>query len=119
MPRGNIDLGATITSFIGLILLGSVFVAIGQFCSLITENNIVAFLSGLFLSYVFYRGFADLSILSVFYGTYDHFIASMGIHAHYQAIQKGVIESREIIYFISLIIFFLSASKLLMQKRFW
>ena len=119
MPQGNIDMGATITSFIGLILLGAVFIAIGLFCSLITENNIVAFLFGLFLSYVFYRGFADLSLLSIFYGTYDHFIASIGIHAHYQAIQKGVIESREIMYFISLIIFFLSASKLLMQKRFW
>ena len=119
MPRGNIDLGATITSFLGLILLGGVFISIGLFSSLMTKNTILAFIVGLFTCYFFYRGFSDLSNLPFIYGKYDHFVESLGIHSHFIAIQKGVIESRDLIYFISLSIIFLAISKLFMNKRHW
>ena len=119
MPKGNIDLGATITSFIGLILLGGVFISIGLFSSLMTKNTILAFIVGLFISYFFYRGFSDLSNLPFIYGKYDHFVESLGIHSHFIAIQKGVIESRDLLYFISLSIIFLAISKLFMNKRQW
>ena len=119
MPKGNIDLGATITSFIGLILLGGVFISIGLFSSLMTKNTILAFIVGLFISYFFYRGFSDLSNLPFIYGKYDHFVENLGIHSHFIAIQKGVIESRDLLYFISLSIIFLAISKLFMNKRQW
>lgn len=119
MPKGNIDLGAIITSFIGLILLGGVFISIGLFSSLMTKNTILAFIIGLFICYFFFRGFSDLSNLPFIYGKYDHFVESLGIHSHFIAIQKGVIESRDLIYFISLSITFLAISKLFMNKRHW
>ena len=119
MPQGNIDLGSIATSFLGLILLGGIFVSIGIFSSLLTKNTILAFIIGLFLCYISYRGFSDLSNLPFIYGKFDHFVNSLGIHAHFSAIQKGVIETREIIYFISMSVFFLAASKLLMEKRYW
>ena len=119
LPVGNIDLGACITSYLGLLMLAGIFVAIGLFSSLLTRNTISAFLVSLFLSYVIYRGFSDIAHFPMIYGHFDHIIENIGIHAHYQAIQKGVLESREIIYFTSMIIAFLGGTKLLLEKRFW
>lgn len=108
-PVGIIDVGATFTSYIGLILLGSVFVAIGIFASCLTNSQIVAFILAMFLCWIFYDGFNLLGNFSQI-GGLDYIIQYIGIEFHYDSIKKGVIEISDIIYFISLIVLFISCS---------
>ena len=117
-PVGNIDTGATMGSYIGLILLGASYASIGIFSSVITPNQIVAFILGLFLCFFFYVGFQQLSNLSLF-GSYDSFVQSLGIQLHYDSISRGVVESRDLAYFISLIFIFLSLTVLALRGRKW
>ena len=108
-PVGIIDVGATFTSYLGLILLGSVFVAIGIFASCLTNSQIVAFILAMFLCWIFYDGFNLLGNFSQI-GGLDYIIQYIGIAFHYDSIKKGVIEISDIIYFISLIVLFISCS---------
>ena len=108
-PVGIIDVGATFTSYIGLIFLGSVFVAIGIFASCLTNSQIVAFILAMFLCWIFYDGFNLLGNFSQI-GGLDYIIQYIGIEFHYDSIKKGVIELSDIIYFISLIVLFISCS---------
>jgi ABC-2 type transport system permease protein len=108
-PVGAIDSGATLTSYIGLMLLGSVFVAIGIFASALTSSQIVAFILAMFLCWFFYDGFNLLGNFSQI-GSLDYIIRYLGIAYHYDSIKKGVIESSAIIYFLSVIVLFISAS---------
>jgi len=118
-PVGNIDTGATWGSYIGLLFLGAAFVAIGIFASSITNNQIVAFLLAIFLCFFCYIGFDYLSRLVVFYARLDGFIEQLGIDAHYQSIGRGVVDTRDLIYFISLITLFLFFTKLILERRKW
>lgn len=117
-PIGNIDTGATMGSYIGLILLGASYASIGIFSSVITPNQIVAFILGLFLCFFFYVGFQQLSNLSLF-GSYDSFVQSLGIQLHYDSISRGVVDSRDLAYFISLIFVFLGLTLLALRGRKW
>ncbi len=119
MPKGNIDQGATWGSYIGLFLLGAAFSAIGLFASSITKNQIVAFIVGLFLSAFFYDAFSSISRLSIFFGSIDTVIEYMGINFHYASISRGLIDSRDIVYFFSLIAAFLLFTKTALEKRKW
>ncbi|MFZ5554204.1 MAG: gliding motility-associated ABC transporter substrate-binding protein GldG [Bacteroidota bacterium] len=115
-PPGNIDSGATWGSYIGLLMLAAGFVSIGIFSSVITQNQIIAFIIGVFLCFFLYLGFNYLGSFSLF-GKYDGFIKSLGIYSHYQSISRGVVDTRDIIYFISLIFTFLLVSQLILQSR--
>ncbi|MFT5348867.1 MAG: ABC-2 type transport system permease protein, partial [Bacteroidia bacterium] len=106
LPKGNIDMGATWGSYIGLILLGGCYASIGIFSSAATSNQIVAFVLGMFLCFFFYVGFQQISNLSLF-GSWDSFIQNLGIQYHYDSISRGVVDSRDLVYFGSLISFFL------------
>ncbi len=112
---GIIDSGATFTSYIGLILLGSVFVAIGIFASSLTNSQIVAFILSMFLCWIFYDGFNLLGNYGQF-GDLDYLIQYFGITFHYDFIKKGVIETSDLIYFISVIVFFISCSITTLKK---
>ncbi len=117
-PEGNIDTGAVIGSCIGLVLLGAAFSAIGIFSSAITKNQIVAFAVAVFLSYFMFSGFDSVShIISL------EFIAetlvNLGINEHYQSISRGVLDTRDLIYFISVIAFFLVIAKTVLGGRKW
>jgi ABC-2 type transport system permease protein len=117
-PIGNIDMGATIGSYIGLFLLASAFVSIGMFASAISDNQIVAFILSMFLCYVFYALFdllADFKLL----GAWDSFVASLGISSHYISISRGVIDTRDLLYFLSLNIAFLWGTKTIFGSRKW
>ena len=105
LPKGNIDMGATWGSYIGLILLGGCYASIGIFSSAATSNQIVAFVLGMFLCFFFYVGFQQISNLSLF-GGWDSFIQNLGIQYHYDSISRGVVDSRDLVYFGSLISFF-------------
>lgn len=106
-PRGNLDSGAVIGSYIGLFLLSAIFVAIGLFASSLTRNQIVAFVLATFLSFFFYMTFFYLSELPIFIGSWDSIIQRMGIEYHYESISKGLIDTRDVIYFLSVSGFFL------------
>jgi ABC-2 type transport system permease protein len=118
MPKGNIDSGAMWGSYIGLLLLGGSFVAIGLFASSITSNQIVSFVVAALLSAFFFVGFEFIWPLGIF-NDVGLFISSLGIIAHYQSISRGVIDSRDIIYFISLIAFFLILTRFVLAGRKW
>jgi ABC-2 type transport system permease protein len=108
-PIGIIDSGATFTSYIGLILLGAVFVSIGIFASSLTSSQIVAFILAMFLCWIFYDGFNLLGNFSQI-GSFDAIVQNIGIAKHYDAIKKGVINTSDILYFVSVIVVFISAS---------
>ena len=116
-PKGNLDVGATVGSYLGLILLAFVFVAIGLFSSSITSNQIVGFALGAFFCFFFLWAFQFVSTLPIFYGKVDDLIQRIGINYHYSSISRGVIDTRDIIYFISVIIFFLFLSMAILEKR--
>ena len=117
-PVGNIDTGGTSGSFIGLLFLASGFVAIGTFCSSLTENSIVSFLLTLLISGFFYVGFDFIHSLSIF-GPLDLFIKNLGINAHYTSMSRGVLDTRDILYFLSLIAFFILLTKTSLESRKW
>lgn len=118
MPRGNMDIGGTWGSYIGLLFLGASFVAIGIFCSSITDNQIVSFILSVFLSGFIYIGF-DMIYSFSFFGSFDLFIKSLGIAAHYTSMSRGVIDTRDLLYFLSVITLFIVLTKLRLESRKW
>jgi ABC-2 type transport system permease protein len=118
LPKGNIDMGATWGSYIGLILLGGCYASIGIFSSAATSNQIVAFVLGMFLCFFFYVGFQQISNLSLF-GSWDSFVQNLGIQYHYDSISRGVVDSRDLVYFGSLISFFLGLTYIVLDSRKW
>lgn len=118
LPKGNIDVGATWGSYIGLLFLGGCYAAIGLFASAITPNQVIAFILSMFLCFFFYVGFQQLSNLSLF-GGLDSFVQSVGIQYHYDSISRGVVDTRDLVYFISLISFFLGLTYLVLDSRKW
>jgi ABC-2 type transport system permease protein len=118
-PKGNLDSGAILGSYIGLLLLSGAFAAIGLFASSISQNQIIAFVLATFLCFVFYYGFFFISKLPVFVGKVDDIIQMMGIDYHYSSISRGVIDSRDVVYFFSLIALFIMLTVLSLEKRKW
>lgn len=98
-PQGNIDTGGVIGSYIGLFLLGAVFTAIGLFASSVTKNQIIAFTIAVFVCFFVYGGFDSLSqLLSL----QNLSLQSLGITEHYESISRGVLDTRDLTYFIIL-----------------
>lgn len=116
--KGNMDIGATWGSYLGLLLLASCFVAIGIFSSAITDNQIVSFIVSMFLCYCFYSIFDLLANFNLL-GSYDSVVAALGINAHYVSISRGVIDSRDLIYFLSFITAFIWGTKTVFSARKW
>jgi len=116
-PVGNIDSGAVIGSYIGLIFLAASFVAIGIFCSTLTDNQIIAFLIAVFLCFAVHFIFDYLSELPIFFGRWDDTVQKIGFQYHYGSISKGKIDSRDVIYFLSVIGLFLWLSWTSLQKH--
>ncbi len=118
-PQGNLDSGAIMGSYVGLFLLASSFVAIGLFASSLTANQIVAFILAVFLCFFFYYAFFFLSKLPVFVGRLDDVVQMMGIEYHYASISRGVLDSRDLIYFFGLIAVFIYFTVLSLGRRNW
>jgi len=117
-PVGNIDTGGIIGSYIGLLFLGGAFIAIGLFTSSITTNQIISFILAVFISGFMYTGFDFIYDFS-FFKDFDLLIKSLGINEHYTSISRGVVDTRDLIYFISVISLFLLLTKLSLQSRKW
>jgi ABC-2 type transport system permease protein len=118
-PVGNLDSGAIMGSYLGLIFLGSCFVSVGIFSSSVTKNQIVAFIIATFLCFFFHWGFGYASRMPAFVGTFDDLIQSLGIDFHYGSISRGLVDSRDVIYFLSLSGFFLFLTLLMVERRKW
>ena len=119
LAEAPIDSGATDGSYIGLFFLGAVFIAVGVFSSAITSNQIVAFLVGVFFCYILYDAFFRISSLAVFQGQMDYFIQALGLNAHYDSISRGVVDTRDLVYFLSVISLFLIGTRTALESRKW
>ena len=109
---GTFDHGATLTSYVGLILIGSSFVAIGIFTSSLTSSQIVAFILALFFCWILMPDIGGIALLGSYnlMGSFDSVVQYFGMSYHYSAIQKGVIDTKNIVYFLSVIVLFIYAA---------
>ena len=117
-PVGNVDTAGVIGSYIGLILLSMVFCSIGIFSSSLTSNQIISFILSAFLCFIFYTGFDSLSSLTVFQPVAFE-VKQMGILAHYESLSRGLLDSRDIVYLLSLSAFGLIVTKTVISSRSW
>lgn len=117
-PPGNIDSGGTLGAALGLFFLGAIYVAIGIFASSLSDNQIIAFIVAVILSFTVYMGFDFLSSLPGLQ-SFDAFVLSLGINDHYKSISRGVIDSRDILYYSIVIVFFLLVTRFKLQSRYW
>jgi ABC-2 type transport system permease protein len=116
--KGNIDSGAVIGSYIGLVFLASSMVAIGIFASSLSDNQIVSFILAVFICFICYAGFDSFSKLDLF-GKVDNVISALGINEHYLSMSRGVFDSRDGIYFIGFISFFVLLTRIVLESRKW
>ncbi len=113
----GLDTGATIGSYLGLVLLSAVFTAIGIFTSSLTSNSVVAFILSLIGCALIYYGFSAISALPVFSGNADYYVEMAGIDFHYRSISRGVVDTRDMLYFFTVIILFLLLTSRNLIKR--
>jgi ABC-2 type transport system permease protein len=117
-PEGNVDGGAVIGSYIGLLLLSSAYTAVGIFSSSITKNQVVAFAIAVFICFIAYTGFDAMS--KVFgLRSLEGFFLTLSISEHYQSISRGVLDTRDLVYFLSFVVLFLGLTKMIIGGRRW
>jgi ABC-2 type transport system permease protein len=113
----GLDMGATIGSYIGLFFLAAVFTAISICCSSFTSNAVIAFIASLLGCALVYYGFSAISQLPAFQNGPDYYIEMIGIDFHYRSISRGLIDTRDIIYFLSLIVLFFAITDHNLSRR--
>ncbi|MCK0124640.1 gliding motility-associated ABC transporter permease subunit GldF [Gelidibacter sp. F2691] len=111
MPANDLDYGSIMGSYLGLFFLVAAYTAIGLFASTLSDNQIVAFLSAVFLCFFFYFGFEGLSNLSAWP------LETLGMEAHYNSISRGVLDTRDLLYFVSISVFFIALTQFNIQKK--
>lgn len=117
-PVGNIDSGATWGSYLGLLFLGACYVSIGLFASVITDNQIVSFILSTFFCFFCYSALGQMSALFEGSGL-DYIVEWLGIDYHYQSISRGVVDTRDVIYFLSFTGLFLGLTHFIFGSRKW
>jgi ABC-2 type transport system permease protein len=115
-PPGNLDSSGILGSYIGLILLGGVFVAIGIFSSAFTENQIIAFILAAFICFLAYEGFSALATLPI-WGNQGYFVEQLGMGAHYEVLSKGLMDFRDLVYYLGSVTLFLLATHLILNIK--
>jgi ABC-2 type transport system permease protein len=118
VPRGNIDTGGIMGSYIGLLFLAACFAAIGIFASALTDSQIVAFLIAVSLCFFLYMGFELLADFQAV-GGLEGPLKSLGIHAHYVSMSRGVLDLRDVLYYLGIIVIFLLLTRTALQSRKW
>ncbi|MBD2768059.1 gliding motility-associated ABC transporter permease subunit GldF [Hymenobacter sp. BT664] len=116
-PEGNVDSAATVGSYLGLALLAAVFAAIGVLASALTRDQIIAFLVAVVGCFLVYSGFDSLA--SVLDGSPAYYVSQLGIAAHYRDLSKGLVDSRDLVYFFSVVAVALQATRLVLRSRNW
>jgi ABC-2 type transport system permease protein len=117
-PKGNMDTGGFWGSFTGLIFLAGIYVAIGLFTSSLTDNQIISFILGVTGCFLLFLGFDYISKLG-FSGNIENFIGGLGISFHYNSLARGVIDTRDVLYFVSVISVFVLFTKIVLESRKW
>ena len=117
-PQGNIDTAGVIGSYIGLLLLGGVFISIGIFASSLSDNQVVSFILALFLCFILYYGFQSLASINI-WGRFSAALEELGIMYHYNFMSKGLIDLRNVIYFLSVISVMIMLTHLKLKSRRW
>ena len=117
-PQGNMDTGGTWGSYVGLLFLGGIYAAIGIFASSLTGNQIVAFILAVFLSFLMYLGFEYLSGIAGT-GSTAFLVSRLGISYHYNSVSRGVIDSRDMLYFAGVILLFIVGTRTVLQSSKW
>jgi len=115
---GNIDKGGTIGAFTGLFFLAAVYASAGLFASSLTDNQVVSFIIAVFISFFLFMGFDSLAYLPGLRKT-GEYIIGLGINEHYKSISRGVIDLRDILYFVAVVIVFNEATRLVLLSRKW
>lgn len=117
LSNSGLDLGGMAGSYLGLFLLGAVFSAISLFCSGMSQNAVLVFLLSACSCVLLYFGFNNLSRLAMFRGNADYYIEMLGIDFHYRSISRGVLDTRDLAYFFSMIFLFLFMTIQNLSKR--
>ncbi|MEQ8417733.1 MAG: gliding motility-associated ABC transporter permease subunit GldF [Imperialibacter sp.] len=115
-PPGNLDTAGILGSYVGLVLLGAAFTAIGLMASSLSENQIIAFILAVFLCFFLFTGFTSIAAINV-WGSYSLFLEQLGMLTHYNSLSKGLLDSRDIVYFLSVIFIFLLITRLKLNQR--
>lgn len=114
-PEGNLDIGGIIGSYIGLLFLASTYIAIGLFASTLSDNQIVAFIVAVFICFFFYFGFEGLANYKLFGDTF--YIEKLGMSSHFESMGRGVLDTRDLLYFLSITAFFIALTKFNIKKQ--
>jgi len=117
-PTENIDTGSMWGSYIGLLLLGAGFTSIGIFSSAITSNQIISFILAIFLCWALWIGIESIASFQ-FLGSWDFLLLKIGINSHYSSLSRGVVDTRDVLYFLSLIVIFIMMTRTILESRKW
>lgn len=109
-PEGNFDMGSIMGSYVGLLFLAAAYIAIGVFASTLSENQIVAFIIAVFLCFFFYFGFEGLANYKLFGDAF--YIEKLGMDFHFKSLERGVLDTRDLLYFLSISAFFIVLTKI-------
>lgn len=109
-PAGNFDVGSTVGSYIGLLFLVFTYTAVGIFASTLTQNQIVAFIIAVFLCFALFYGFEGLS-------TSQLDLSHLGLKAHFDSVSRGVLDTRDLVHFLCVSIFFIALTVLKLKKQ--
>jgi ABC-2 type transport system permease protein len=112
----GIDIAATSGSYIGLLFLAAVYTAVGVCVGSYTNNTVVAFIATAFVCFLIFSGFDGISKLPILKGTYDYFVEILGINFHYKSMSRGVIDTRDVLYFTGLIVVLMVITKRRMSR---
>ena len=115
---GNLDKGATLGAFTGLFFLAAVYASAGLFASSLTDNQVIAFIIAVLISFLLFMGFDSFAYLPGLKKV-DEFVIRLGINEHYKSISRGVIDFRDILYFVAVAVIFNEATRLVLLSRKW
>ncbi len=117
-PPGNLDTGGIWGSYVGLFLLAAVYAAVGVFISSLTDSQIISFIVAVLISFFLYTGFDLITSMDLF-GNLGNLLLKLGINEHYKSIRRGVVDTRDLVYFLSVISIFLVSTRVVLQSRKW
>ncbi len=115
---GNLDKGGTLGAFIGLFFLASVYASVGLFASSLTDNQVIAFIIAVLICFVLFMGFDSFAYLPVL-KNFDEFVMRLGINEHYKSISRGVIDIKDVVYFVAVVAIFNEFTRLHLLSRKW
>lgn len=115
--KGGIDIGAATGSYMGLLMLAAVYTSVGVCSSSFTNNTVVAFIVAAFVSFLLYSGFSAIGKLPVLSGGAGYYVGMLGIDFHYKSISRGVVDTRDVVYFVAMIVLFLMVTVRNVERR--